>query len=161
MGRTIISDCKTYRYTLHRRIPSPLRWVRKCVFIMLNPSTADAEVDDPTIRRCISFANREGCTELIVINLFALRSTNPKNLKGHNDPYGPENNKHFEEALKGASIVVCAWGANQMVEKGLSRVRNVLTGPDINLKSLGLTKHGKPRHPLYVKSDQQLMDFSV
>src|SRR5437870_2889354 len=82
-----ISDCGRYRYTLTRRVGvgGPLVWV------MLNPSTADAEVDDPTIRRVMKFTEASDCGLAIVVNLFALRSPSPKALRGHADPVGPDN----------------------------------------------------------------------
>ena len=82
------SDDRKYRYRLYRSIPQVVRWIKPCLFIMLNPSTADESKDDPTIRRCVSFANRELCTSLTVVNLFSLRATNPKELSIADDPEG-------------------------------------------------------------------------
>lgn len=152
MNSAIISDDKKYRYVLNRNIPSVLRWVRRCVFIMLNPSTADAQNDDPTIRRCIAFAKREGCTQLSVVNLFALRATDPKELLNHNDPVGPENFKYLILEIERADIVIAAWGSHRMADCSLARELSKLDG----IQCLGKTKTGKPRHPLYVKSDQPL-----
>lgn len=153
------SECGTYRYVLKRRLPCVLRWVKPALFIMLNPSTADAINDDPTIRRCISFAMREQCTELTVVNLFALRATNPKELLEHEDPVGPFNDDIIKAKIEvnrlSWGIKVAAWGAHKFAEK---RGKEIIEkfGP---FKCLGFTKNGNPRHPLYVKTDQQLLNL--
>jgi len=150
-----ISLCGTYRYTLTRSLNSPIRWVKPCLFIMLNPSTADATKDDPTIRRCISFAEREGCTELTVVNLFALRATNPKELLRHEDPIGPLNDRKIAQMIAYHSlmgIIIAAWGAHPLA-KDRAKPLNCLTG---KLLCLGKNKNGSPKHPLYVKKDAKL-----
>lgn len=156
-----ISPCGSYRYTLYRRIPSVLRWVNPCLFVMLNPSTADATLDDPTIRRCISFAKREGCTDLTVVNLFALRATDPAELRKHNDPFGPDNAKHLsEQILKHQNIgsIVVAWGANPITNREYIGVAKMAL-KNAGALCLGMTKDGSPRHPLYVKNDQPLIPW--
>lgn len=99
MKTALLSSCGKYRYVLKRKTKCPLRWVKKCVFIMLNPSIADANIDDPTVRRCVSFAEREGCTDLSVVNLFALRSTDPDELLNEADPQGPENHRNRRKKM--------------------------------------------------------------
>lgn len=157
----ILSPCGTYRYTLHRRIPSVLRWVKPCLFVMLNPSTADATMDDPTIRRCIGFAKREGCTSLTVVNLFALRATDPAELTEHIDPFGPDNAAHLREQIDAhqkIGIIVAAWGSHPMShDLEVSPVKQELRGA--GAVCLGMTKDGSPRHPLYVKSAQPLVPW--
>lgn len=149
----IISECGQYRYQLSRKTKCPLRWVKRCLFIMLNPSTADAEKDDPTIRRCLYFAGRAGCTDLTVVNLFALRSTDPSTLASHVDPQGPENMKHIVEAFESHELVIAAWGAHPMAKCSLAKEIAKLDG----VFCLGKTKDGSPRHPLYVRKDQPLI----
>lgn len=151
------SECGTYRYVLKRRIPSLLRWHHPALFIMLNPSTADEVKNDPTIRRCISFAEQQGCTELTVVNLFALRATDPKKLKTHEDPIGPLNDQRIAEMIEHhkLGIVVAAWGAHPFAKARAEGIRRKF-GP---FSCLGITKNGSPRHPLYVKSDQKLLEF--
>jgi hypothetical protein len=102
-----LSPCRRYRYRLWRR------WSDGPVvnFVMLNPSTADAEQDDPTVRRCVGFAKSWGAGGLVVTNLYALRSTDPKALWTADDPVGPENAFHLGSGALGADTVVCAWGA--------------------------------------------------
>jgi hypothetical protein len=157
-----ISPCGQYRYTLHRRIPSVLRWVKPCLFVMLNPSTADATMDDPTIRRCIGFAKREGCTDLTVINLFALRATDPGELTKHADPIGADNAKHLAEQIEAhqrIGTIVAAWGANPIAcSRSVEPFRVAVRAA--GALCLGTTQDGSPRHPLYVKGDQPLVDWS-
>lgn len=154
--RAEISPCGTYRYVLTREISTMLRWVKPCLFIMLNPSTADAFKDDPTIRRCMGFAEREGCTDLTVINLFALRATNPKELFNHKDPIGPLNDQKMAEQIEKhwMGITVAAWGAHPMAAERAK----ILSRYD-HIKCLGKTKNGNPKHPLYLKSNSSLIDL--
>src|SRR3954454_15761859 len=92
----VISACGRYRYLLSRQVGPGLR---TATFIMLNPSTADATNDDPTIRRCIGFARQWGCGRLAVLNLFAVRATDPAEMKRADDPVGPENRDWFDRHL--------------------------------------------------------------
>ena len=92
-----ISECGLYRYSLTRVWDDVLPM---CIFVMLNPSTADADIDDPTIRRCINFAKREGCGSLMVVNLFAYRATSPADMKAAVDPIGSGNPTTLEETFE-------------------------------------------------------------
>ncbi len=92
----VISECGRYRYVLTRQVGPG---TRTATFILLNPSTADANNDDPTIRRCIGFARQWGCGKLTVLNLFAVRATDPQWMKAASDPVGPENKAWFEKTL--------------------------------------------------------------
>src|SRR3954453_788312 len=105
----VISACGRYRYLLTRQVGPG---TRTAVFIMLNPSTADATDDDPTIRRCIGFARQWGCGRLAVLNLFALRATDPAWMKQADNPVGPENRDWFDRTFPAShdGPVVCAWG---------------------------------------------------
>lgn len=148
----VISDCSNYRYVLEREKGSnPL------VFLMLNPSTADASLDDPTIRRCRRFAFDNGYTGIVVVNLFAFRATKPKDLFSANDPVGPLNELYISEQTI-QKDVCCAWGANAPTDR-VQAVKNVLAYSDANTLCLGVTKNGSPRHPLYVKADQKLVKY--
>jgi hypothetical protein len=150
----IISACGTYRYRLERTwSTSP-----KVAFIMLNPSTADAEKDDPTIRRCVSFAKSWGYGGLIVGNLFALRSTDPKALISAPDPIGPDNDAHLRAIALCAERVVCAWGAHgshHNRDKHVTRLFKL----QHELASLGVTGKGQPKHPLYIAATTELRNF--
>jgi hypothetical protein len=155
----VFSDCGKYRYLLTRDL-NVSGQVKKCLFIMLNPSTADASKNDPTVRRCISFAARESCTHLTVCNLFAARSTDPKQLELMEDPTGPLNLDHISRALDSHDLIIVAFGAHKMASR--SRAWQMIKEHGKFRKSLyflGKTKSGAPRHPLYVKKDQPLELF--
>jgi hypothetical protein len=155
----IISKCGQYRYRLER--PAQLPTGRgPALFIMLNPSTADATADDPTIRRCRAFAHNWGCDGVIVANLYALRATDPAELWTHPRPVGPRNNGHLRELAVGAAEIVCAWGAHARQAR-VQEVVSMLRASDARLRCLGITKDGAPRHPLYVRGDQPLLDWNV
>lgn len=149
----VISDCGQYRYLLGRRWgdgPS-------CVFIMLNPSTADAEQDDRTIGRCREFAKREGCGGLIVVNLFAFRATKPEAMLSAADPVGPENDAYIAGALAIPDRpVIAGWGAWKGAAKRGAEIVRQYPG---RLRCLEVTKDGHPKHPLYVKGDRPLLPF--
>lgn len=153
----VISPCGTFRYSLTRSWDEGLP---VCGFIMLNPSTADAELDDPTIRRCIGFAKREGCGTLIVANLFAFRATDPKELPKAQDPIGPQNDAYIDALLLHASgPVIAGWGANGFAR---ARAKDIATRtPPGHLKCLGTSLDGSPRHPLYLPLEAPLIDYRV
>lgn len=143
----VISDCGAYRYRLTRTwdaFRSPVN------FIMLNPSTADASLDDPTIRRCIGYAKAWGRGGIIVTNLFALRSTDPSTLKSHADPVGPENDRYILGALAGTPHAVAAWGSHGGLFGRSKAVRAMLEAAGVPLMCLSRTKGGEPGHPLYL-----------
>lgn len=133
-----------YRYTLWRSWDEQRPRV---LFVLLNPSTANAEHDDPTLRRCLGFARREGCGSLEIVNLFAYRATQPALLKTTPDPVGGENNHHIVAAAQQANIIVAGWGAHGTY---LDRDRTVLRLLSLYpLFCLGQTQNGQPKHPLY------------
>lgn len=144
----LISEDGLYRYELRRQIPQPVRWIKRGCFLMLNPSTADAETDDPTIRRCIGFGESFGWTELIVLNLFAFRATDPRDLLSAKDPIGDLNDDTIR-CLEPGTQVIAAWGAHKLAQKRAEDVLKILDRP---VYALGATKSGAPRHPLYLKN---------
>lgn len=166
-GGALMSVDGRYRYRLTRRIGPGLRIA---AFIMLNPSTADADVDDPTIRRCIGFARRWGCGHLIVVNLFAFRATSPRDMMAAADPVGPDNHEAVVDAAEAATQLVppdgvrgrliCAWGAHGGFMDQDRTVMGWLDEIDARPEALGLTKHGHPRHPLYVPADAEPVPFA-
>lgn len=155
----VISQCGQYRYVLTREFPTPGK-CREALFIMLNPSTADEMLDDPTIRRCLGFAKREGCTRLTVINLFALRATDPGELKRHTDPEGPDNDVYLEGAVEhhqeAGGLIIAAWGAHPFARRRAEYVMNRI-GP---VQCLGTTVSGAPKHPLYLPNDAELKRYA-
>lgn len=145
-----ISDDGLYRYTLGRRWSTDLD-EGAAVFVMLNPSTADADLDDPTIRRCVGFAKALGCGGLHVVNLYAFRATKPADLWKALDPVGPGNDLVLTATATAAAQdgrpLIAAWGANAKPD----RIADVLALPYMDkLTALGVTKAGAPRHPLYL-----------
>ena len=152
-----ISDDGLYRYRLGRYWgPGEVM-----VWAMLNPSTADSEVDDPTIRRCMGFARREGYDGIEVINLYALRATKPKHLLDHPDPEGPENTEHWTDVLSNHKVGmgVAAWGAHVGMGHLPASHAADYWRCGASWRCLGATKGGYPRHPLYVKGDAELQMF--
>jgi hypothetical protein len=144
----VFSDCQLYRYTLWRQW-GPGEVPR---FLMLNPSTATAELDDPTIRRCMGFARAWGCGGIVVLNIFAFRATDPADMKRAADPIGPENDEYLRsEGQKGR--VICAWGAHGSFMDREAAVVRLFDGLRVPLYALALTGAGSPRHPLYLKGD--------
>ena len=142
------SRCGTYRYQLARDVSMVgAGWA---LFIMLNPSTADASCDDPTVRRCMGFAQSWGCRGVEVANLFALRATDPRALRHHSDPVGPENDQWIRRIVRRSDLVVCAWGAHGAYRDRWYHVNQLLTEEDASPLALGITAHGQPRHPLYL-----------
>jgi len=119
-------------------------------FVMLNPSTADAFVLDPTNRRCVGFARDWGFDGLITTNVFAWRSTDPRGLRQASDPVGPDNDAFLVEAARRAELVVAAWGVHAAFDGRGSTVRRLLRSVGVEPRVLRLTKDGHPGHPLYV-----------
>lgn len=153
----IISQCGQYRYQLTRESQDRYPTGSTALFIMLNPSTADAALDDPTIRRCRGFAKTWDCNGIVVANLYALRATNPADLWKHADPVGLDNDMYLAALIREHETVVCAWGANAKPDR-VAQVRkmfNRLSRP----MCLGVTKDGAPRHPLYIRADQPLVEW--
>ena len=157
-GGADLSECGTYRYRLWRD-----GWSeddRVCLFVMLNPSTADAMTDDPTIRKCVGFCERWGYGMLMVCNLFAFRSTQPAGLLGVADPVGPENGTFLCEEIRAASRVVLAWGSHpeirQLVEARVREIGSTLASNPSTV-TLGRCKDGQPRHPLMLSYASEVM----
>jgi hypothetical protein len=160
-----ISKDGLYRYQLERWWGEFGIKKNPLVFCMLNPSTADANIDDPTIRRCIGFAQREKRGGLIVVNVFGLRATDPKELNKAKDPVGEENYGFLTHVAKKYKEIICAWGAWSSPGKqhfGCAqggRTLDIFHNYGAKRLCLGKTKYGAPRHPLYVKADQPLEEF--
>ena len=149
----VFSPCRTYRYSLGRI------WNRKLptvMFVGLNPSTADEQEDDPTVRRCIGFAQKWNSGGLILVNLFAYRSTDPLGLLEADDPVGPENDKRILAGANDAERVVVAWGTKGGLLGRDQYVLSLFPGAHC----LGVTKDGYPKHPLYLASDTDVRPFS-
>ncbi|MDB5057226.1 MAG: hypothetical protein JWO59_698 [Chloroflexi bacterium] len=152
-----LSRDQIYRYALwriwDRRLP-------RVIWIMLNPSTADAQQDDPTVRRCLSFSREWGYGSLTVLNLFAARATDPKQLATFDDPSGPMNDVFIRNIIAPpSSLIVCAWGAHASAARRVPAIREMLRITGKEPMCLGITKDGQPRHPLYVPAATPLVRF--
>lgn len=149
------SPCRTWRYRLERR------WSAgpTAAFILLNPSTADETNDDPTIRRCIGYAKGWGYGGLVLGNIFALRSTDPKGLYSHPDPVGPDNDRVLAEIAREADRIVCGWGTHGAFTGRGGAVLRVIREAGATPLALKLTSAGHPGHPLYLRSDLEPRPF--
>lgn len=141
----IIDATGTYRYRLERDVgPSSL----VMTWVMMNPSTADAETDDHTIRRCMFYTRREGFGSMVVVNLFAYRATHPAELLRVPDPVGPDNHGVLVDEMLNADAVVVAYGIpDKRLRPMMPPVNVIATELDIHLSCLGKTRSGYPRHP--------------
>jgi hypothetical protein len=143
------SDCGAYRYEL-RRVWQPSAPV--LAWIMLNPSTATAEQDDPTVAKCRAYAERDGFGGIVVVNIFAWRSTDPRMLPLVKEPVGPENDAAILRAVAGAGLVVCAWGNHGQLHGRGCIVEEALRKAGAKLHRLVINKTtGEPGHPLYLR----------
>lgn len=147
----VLSDDGVYRYSLVRRWDEG---ARSLVFIMLNPSTADADIDDPTIRRCMGFAKREGFGGIVVVNLFAFRATKPADLWKADNPIGPENADHLRLAFTYTMgrPLIAAWGAHGQGTAGEATAKRLAYSLGHAFSCLGKTTKGAPCHPLRLAS---------
>jgi hypothetical protein len=139
-----------YRYYLYRAWDKSKSLV---AFIGMNPSKADERFDDPTVRRCINFARREGAGRFIMLNVYGYRSTDASAIRGVEDPNGPENDRWIKSQVEKADHVVAAWGSS-VAERG-EQVLKMIKGLN-TIHCLGRNGNGSPKHPLYLKSDTML-----
>lgn len=140
------SRCKAYRYSLEREWDGGTGHV---VFIGLNPSTADHQRDDPTIRRCVRFARDWGFSSMEIVNLFAFRATLPSDLKQAADPIGKYNNRWIKKAFQRADLTVACWGNDGVYQNRAEKVIRKLPG----LHCIDMNQSLQPAHPLYLKAN--------
>jgi hypothetical protein len=143
-----LSPCGQYRYMLSREWADGPR----LAFIMLNPSIADAELDDPTIRRCIRFGRDSGYGGILVGNLFAWRATDATELKITAAPVGPDNDAALAHIITTSPIIVCAWGNGGTFLGRDRKVLNMVRAYRKKPHCLQMTKQGNPSHPLYLRA---------
>lgn len=158
MERTaILSKCGKFRYRLGRR------WGDgpTVVYVMLNPSTADHQQDDATIRRCTGFAQAEGFGALEVVNLFAFRTPHPAALKYAGFPVGPDNDRHIVEACQAAERVCLAWGAQNDAQQRVQVVLPLIRSTNLEPYCLAITRSGFPAHPVRLPSSSRMHPFTV
>ena len=147
----VMSKCCKYRYSLSREWNKDKK---KVLFIMLNPSKADDKIDDPTVKRCIFFAKNWGFGGLMIGNLFAYRTTYPKELFKTKNPVGKDNLKFLKRMIKNSNLTICAWGNKQ-------------GSPPIYLRELSelyylklLADRKTPGHPLRLRKDTKPKMFN-
>ena len=162
----VFSECGRYRYSLSRSLEGGNG--KRVMFLMLNPSDAGADRDDPTVRRCAGFTRWWGFTHFDVGNLYGLIATDPVDLivRIHDfDAEGPDNQRHLMAMMGDADLVVPAWGANAAEPRiyrrasAVSASLQMLREGGVPVRDLGLTKGGHPRHPLFVPYNQALEDW--
>jgi hypothetical protein len=154
-----LSDCRTYRYHLWRVWDEDLPCL---VFVMQNPSTADERVDDPTIRKCVHFARRDGYGGISVRNVFALRATDERELLTHPDPVGPLNLDHLGTARQVSVLtrLVVAWGkpfGGNRLRSHYRAAESILAG--LAPYCLGVNGDGSPKHPLFLANATPLVGY--
>lgn len=150
-----ISSDGVYRYALARRLATGDRAV---LFVGLNPSTADASLDDPTIRRCVGFAKDWGFDWLLMGNIYAFRSADPKAIYQDKDPVGPRNFQTLREMAFHSELVVAAWGRNKIVGQAWPIADWVVHHNKV--KCLGQNKDRTPKHPLYLAAKTELVELT-
>lgn len=147
------SPCMDYRYVLWRGWgEGPL-----AATIGLNPSTADHVQNDPTVRRCIGFAQDWGMGGLVMLNIFGYRATLPGDMKAIEEPVGHETDLYIQHFASRAEVVVAAWGVHGAFRQRGEEVAALVD----SLQCLGVTKEGYPRHPLYLRKDTPLAPFPL
>lgn len=155
-ARAAFDDERIYRYLLTRAWGPGSR----VLWVMLNPSTADESKLDPTLRRCLDFSMRWGFDGFEVCNLYALRSTDPRELWKHADPIGPDNDAAIQAAAKRAGRVVVGWGSHARPMRELV-VAQLLRDVGWRPLCLGKTNADAPRHPLYLRADAELVQWGA
>ena len=161
-GRAEISACGTYRYRLERDFfrPGPIAAV-----FMVNPSTADAQENDATIRKLLGFGARLGWHSLIVGNVFAYRATDITELRHAPDPVGPHNERHLAQIFRDADVHIAAWGPRSKLPPALREewrmVSTIALDEGYDLRCWGTAKDGQPRHPLMLAYDTPLAPWNA
>ena len=150
----VISRCGSYRYALWRTW-DPARGA--VMFIGLNPSTADATIDDPTLRRCMRFSKDWGYGGVIMANLFAFRATQPADLLEADRPIGPRNNRWLRQLADDAALVVAAWGNDGAHLGRATAVCEMLP----ELSCLKVNGSGEPGHPLYIRATAKPIPYNA
>lgn len=151
LSEAVYSDCERYRYLLTRVWATGPR----ALFVMLNPSTATEQQNDPTVERCERRARALGFGAFRVTNIFAFRATDPKVMRAEIDPVGPANDTAIRDSARWANLTVCAWGNHGLHLGRGGHVERLLRETGVPLHHLGLTGVGEPRHPLYVGYTEQ------
>lgn len=142
------SDCMRYRFSLVRDFGKGQGMMN---FIMLNPSTANEEFNDPTVHRCEMRTLDNGCRYMVVTNIFAFRATDPQVMRSTVDPVGSRNDQAIVHFANQAQSVICAWGEHgSFMDRG-NHVKRLLLQNNVKAAFLKMNKSGQPAHPLYLR----------
>lgn len=144
----LLSEDRMYRYGLSRVWDKSKPYA---LFIGLNPSTADENKDDPTIKKCVDYVLKWGYGGLKMTNLFAYRATLPSDLRKAKEPIGVDNDKYIKELSKSAAITIVAWSNDGSYLDRDKEVLRLIKNP----MCLNINKSGQPSHPLYQKKELQ------
>lgn len=147
-----------YRYKLWRYWADLNKEEHPLIFILLNPSTADVNIDDATVRKCVGFAKWNGFNGIVIYNIYAFRATNPDTLRVTNYPEGGRNDLTLAE-ISPDSTVIAGWGSHPQARERAAEVMQMHT--QINFSCLGINKDGSPKHPLYLPYDSKIVDYKV
>lgn len=171
MSKTILSPDRKFRYVLHRSVPCELRWVKSIIFVMINPSTADETLPDRTIQKCEAIAKIHKCTDLYVVNLFPLRTKDVKEVEKYlgNTPASEyreidkENWRYFDNVFTSSldPIIICGWGKYDKIRPTKWQAKEFLKRyGHMKLKCLKINSDGSPKHPLFVRANTELLDYT-
>lgn len=152
-----LSNCRLYRYQLTRKFAEG---EGTCVFVCLNPFTADEQADDQMVIRCMDFAAHWGFGRVQIVNAFAWRSTSPGVLSTLRDPVGPDNDEWILKTAEEAQRIVCAWGAHPVMAERGTQVIQLLRGAGLRLHHLGMTVQGYPKHPSRLSKRTPIWEWS-
>ena len=157
VGTAIFSIDHKYRYVLTRK------WSNNgiCLFIMLNPSTADAYKFDPTVSRAYKIAKRFRLGELVVLNIFAIKGSDPYVIKEHIDPVGKYNDYYLNYYCKKAKMIIVAWGNHGSYNNRSNDVKNILLRNKKEVYCIDINISGEPKHPLYTKKNSKLKKYKL
>ena len=150
----ILSDCRKYRYSLSRIWDNSKPYV---LVIGLNPSTADENVDDRTVKKCENYAKNWGFGGLKVVNLFAFRATLPVDMMRADNPVGFDNDRYIKELSKDAALTIVAWGNDGSYLGRDKEVLKLIKNP----MCININKTGQPSHPLFQKKELKSRPYLV
>jgi hypothetical protein len=150
----MLSPCLQYRFALSRAWKPNARVIG---FILLNPSTADDKIDDPTVKKLIDFAKYNGFGGFLLANIFSLRSPDPKSLRAHRDPIGPSNDYWIQQVIRWSEQVICGWGNHGTYRQRGKEVKLLI--PRAKRFVFGFNNGGQPTHPLYLSPTKRFLPW--
>lgn len=164
MNSAVLSDCGLYRYRLDREVCEPYEGSKVFAFFGVNPSTADATLDDATVRKWWGFTLRNGGHRFIIGNVFSYRATDVRHLAGPIEPKGPDHHAHLHGIIREADVLVPCWGNSGKVPPRLRQsIDDLLLSLTLSGKPVmhfGFTKSGDPKHPLMLGYSTPLIPWS-